>query len=60
VRRYRRARHARLYAGHPRLAFTKLEKTWMAFELGLARVRQILKAKSGKPDLGDKPGHDDI
>jgi hypothetical protein len=30
----------------------------MATELGLARVLNILMPKSGRPDLGDKPGHD--
>src|SRR5712692_5883260 len=34
-------------------------KTWMASELGLARVRQIKKTVSRvNPTYGDEPGHD--
>src|SRR6266508_4847149 len=31
----------------------------MAPELGLVRVPHVKRRKSGKPDLRDKPGHDD-
>src|SRR6476620_5037260 len=44
--------------GHPRLDLTAA-KTWMASQLGLARVAHFMKYASRlNPACDDKPGHD--
>jgi hypothetical protein len=40
--------------------FGDTKKASMATKCGPARISQCLMPKSGKPDFGDKPGHDDV